>query len=380
MSWRTPTGSRRGCTGSPATRSSTTTGAGRRGRSCRPAPPATSSERADESPDEPAAEALRRELAACLRPLIDRLPERPARGAGADRARGPDPGRGRAAARDLGLGREGARAARPRAAEGRCCSTAATSSSTAAAGSPSTARAAGRASAAARRPDAPRTPRSNRCNDRLERVLDELVQLTPGLDSRAISDATRSWSRISRKTYPDGTEAVRGVTFRVAAGECYGLLGPNGAGKSTTVGMLGTLVRPTSGRASVAGFDVVAAAARGAPPDRLRDAGGRRRRVRDRARAARPAGAAARAPARRVGAPRGAAAGAGRPRPTWPTSAWAGSRAACSGASISPPSLMHLPRGRLPGRADRGPGPARARGDLGRARPARERSSASRSC
>ena len=60
------------------------------------------------------------------------------------------------------------------------------------------------------------------------------------------------------KTYPDGTEAVRGVTFRVAAGECYGLLGPNGAGKSTTVGMLGTLVRPTSGRASVAGFDVVA--------------------------------------------------------------------------------------------------------------------------
>lgn len=61
------------------------------------------------------------------------------------------------------------------------------------------------------------------------------------------------------RTYPDGTEAVRGVTFRVAAGECYGLLGPNGAGKSTTVGMLGTLVRPTRGRVSVAGFDVVAA-------------------------------------------------------------------------------------------------------------------------
>jgi ABC-2 type transport system ATP-binding protein len=61
-----------------------------------------------------------------------------------------------------------------------------------------------------------------------------------------------------RKTYPDGTEAVRGVTLHVDAGECYGLLGPNGAGKSTTVGMLGTLVRPTSGRAVVAGFDVVA--------------------------------------------------------------------------------------------------------------------------
>jgi len=60
------------------------------------------------------------------------------------------------------------------------------------------------------------------------------------------------------KTYPDGTEAVRGISFRVAAGQSFGILGPNGAGKSTTIGMLGTLVKPTGGRASVAGFDVVA--------------------------------------------------------------------------------------------------------------------------
>ena len=60
------------------------------------------------------------------------------------------------------------------------------------------------------------------------------------------------------KTYPDGAEAVRGISLRVAAGESFGILGPNGAGKSTTIGMLGTLVRPTAGRASVAGFDVVA--------------------------------------------------------------------------------------------------------------------------
>src|ERR687897_3679536 len=58
------------------------------------------------------------------------------------------------------------------------------------------------------------------------------------------------------KQYPNGTEAVRGVSFRVRAGEVFGLLGPNGAGQSTTMGMLGTLVRPTSGRAIVAGHDV----------------------------------------------------------------------------------------------------------------------------
>jgi ABC-2 type transport system ATP-binding protein len=58
------------------------------------------------------------------------------------------------------------------------------------------------------------------------------------------------------KRYPDGTDAVRGVSFSVATGEVFGMLGPNGAGKSTTVGVLGTLVWPTSGRALVAGFDV----------------------------------------------------------------------------------------------------------------------------
>jgi ABC-2 type transport system ATP-binding protein len=81
------------------------------------------------------------------------------------------------------------------------------------------------------------------------------VQPTPGVqDLRSEAIVVEGLG----KTYPDGTEAVRGVTIRVAAGECYGLLGPNGAGKSTTVGMLGTLIRPTSGRANVAGFDVVA--------------------------------------------------------------------------------------------------------------------------
>ncbi|HKE81817.1 MAG TPA: ATP-binding cassette domain-containing protein [Solirubrobacteraceae bacterium] len=50
--------------------------------------------------------------------------------------------------------------------------------------------------------------------------------------------------------------AVDGIDLEVAAGEIYGFLGPNGAGKSTTVHMLTTLLPPTAGRASVAGFDV----------------------------------------------------------------------------------------------------------------------------
>jgi ABC-2 type transport system ATP-binding protein len=55
----------------------------------------------------------------------------------------------------------------------------------------------------------------------------------------------------------EGVTAVDGVDLDIADGEIYGFLGPNGAGKSTTVRMLCTLLAPTSGRASVAGFDVV---------------------------------------------------------------------------------------------------------------------------
>jgi ABC-2 type transport system ATP-binding protein len=59
-----------------------------------------------------------------------------------------------------------------------------------------------------------------------------------------------------RKRYGD-LEAVRGIEFEVRPGETFGFLGPNGAGKSTTVLMLTTLLPPTSGRASVGGYDIV---------------------------------------------------------------------------------------------------------------------------
>ena len=50
--------------------------------------------------------------------------------------------------------------------------------------------------------------------------------------------------------------AVQGVDFDVRVGETFGFLGPNGAGKSTTINMLCALLRPTGGRAEVAGYDV----------------------------------------------------------------------------------------------------------------------------
>ena len=58
------------------------------------------------------------------------------------------------------------------------------------------------------------------------------------------------------KRYAD-ISAIKDLDLRVHAGEIFGFLGPNGAGKTTTIRVLTTLTKPSSGQASVGGFDVV---------------------------------------------------------------------------------------------------------------------------
>ena len=68
--------------------------------------------------------------------------------------------------------------------------------------------------------------------------------------------------KTQRLTRRFGTQmAVDELTIAIQSGETFGLLGPNGAGKTTTLKMLTTLLRPTSGTAHVAGFDIVRQAA-----------------------------------------------------------------------------------------------------------------------
>jgi ABC-2 type transport system ATP-binding protein len=58
-----------------------------------------------------------------------------------------------------------------------------------------------------------------------------------------------------KKTF--GTvDALKGISFHIPQGECYGLLGPNGAGKTTTISILSTLIEPNDGEVNIAGYDL----------------------------------------------------------------------------------------------------------------------------
>lgn len=59
-----------------------------------------------------------------------------------------------------------------------------------------------------------------------------------------------------RKTYSNGLEALKGIDLDVNEGDFFALLGPNGAGKSTAIGIISSLVNPTSGSVQVFGYDL----------------------------------------------------------------------------------------------------------------------------
>jgi ABC-2 type transport system ATP-binding protein len=58
------------------------------------------------------------------------------------------------------------------------------------------------------------------------------------------------------KTYPNGTPALKGISFDVEEGDFFALLGPNGAGKSTTIGIITSLVNKSSGSVQIFGYDL----------------------------------------------------------------------------------------------------------------------------
>ncbi len=58
------------------------------------------------------------------------------------------------------------------------------------------------------------------------------------------------------KTYKNGQQALKCISFSVNEGDFYGLLGPNGAGKSTTIGIITSLVNKTAGTVKVFGYDI----------------------------------------------------------------------------------------------------------------------------
>jgi ABC-2 type transport system ATP-binding protein len=83
------------------------------------------------------------------------------------------------------------------------------------------------------------------------------VYPAPPLRRRSLGGAPMT--PLGSATAPAGVReilALDGLDLEVPTGEFFGLLGPNGAGKTTTIGVLTTRVRPTSGRAAVAGIDV----------------------------------------------------------------------------------------------------------------------------
>jgi ABC-2 type transport system ATP-binding protein len=91
---------------------------------------------------------------------------------------------------------------------------------------------------------------------RLKAPSDEMRLSEVGLGRGTATDVDAAVEVFGLSKRYGTVEAVTNVSFSVARGEVFAFLGPNGAGKTTTIKMLCTLARPTSGTASVDGFDV----------------------------------------------------------------------------------------------------------------------------
>lgn len=84
----------------------------------------------------------------------------------------------------------------------------------------------------------------------VRQCVDFLRQATDPIMSKAVK------LQQLKKTYANGTEALKGIDLEVERGDFFALLGPNGAGKSTAIGILCSLVRKTSGKVAVFGADL----------------------------------------------------------------------------------------------------------------------------
>src|SRR5579862_3597095 len=80
-----------------------------------------------------------------------------------------------------------------------------------------------------------------------ETVVESGNQVTSGVPIVQVENLTKEFGSL---------KAVKGVSFEIQEGEIFGFLGPNGAGKSTTINMLTTLLKSTSGNASICGYDI----------------------------------------------------------------------------------------------------------------------------
>ena len=76
---------------------------------------------------------------------------------------------------------------------------------------------------------------------------------TTGISMIHVEKLTKAYADLRRGQFM----ALDGISFEALPGQVYGLLGPNGAGKTTVLRILSTVLRPTSGTATVNGYDVV---------------------------------------------------------------------------------------------------------------------------